>query len=205
MTTCETGLDFVPEFDGVFAEFPAEADVMAAVAADEIDQAHLVILQIAADFTQFFDVILQMLDGEVDFGLDRRLVFVFGGFEIGLHIGDLLVGLDDVGDDPADEGQRAIGFGELESLGGPGRGNGFWGGETRTSHQKRPPFCRATEQTAEGCSRVAVIALVVRGILAKPSEASPRFEGDSLHRDYDRSPASVNLPKHRHFGMVGIS
>jgi len=45
----ESGLDFMPVCDGFLSELPAEADIVSAVAADEIDKADLIILQIAAD------------------------------------------------------------------------------------------------------------------------------------------------------------
>ena len=46
----EAGVAFVPVTDFVFAEFPAEADIVAAMSAGEVDEAHLVVLQFAADF-----------------------------------------------------------------------------------------------------------------------------------------------------------
>jgi len=113
---------------------------MTAVPADEIDQTHLKVLEIATDLVKFFDVILEMLDNEVELGLDRGLILVLGGFEGGLQESDVLVGPDDVGNDPANERQRTICLGQFESLGGARRGHGFWGCETRTGHRKRPPF-----------------------------------------------------------------
>src|SRR5580658_6467856 len=44
----ESGLDFMPIGDGFLAELPAEADIVPAVPADEIDEAHLIVLQIAS-------------------------------------------------------------------------------------------------------------------------------------------------------------
>ena len=91
---------------------------MAAVPADEIDEPHLEVLQIATDFMQFFHVILEMLNNEVELGLNRGLILVLGGFKGGLQESDVLVCLDDVGNDPANKGQRTICLGEFESLGG---------------------------------------------------------------------------------------
>ena len=84
---------------------------MAAMSADEIDQSHLEILEIATDLMEFFHIILEMLDNEVELGLDGGLILVFGGLKRGLEDGDVLVGPDDVRDDPANEGQRSIGLG----------------------------------------------------------------------------------------------
>jgi len=155
---------------------------MAAVAADEIDEAHLEVLQIAADFVQFFDVILEMLDNEVELGLNGGLILVLGGFKGGLQKGDVLVCLDDVGNDPANKRQRTICLGEFESLGGARRRHGFWGCETRTSHRQRPPFSpRRLTSPAGSCGG---------------HQPKSHWRGASAMRDlsdYDRSWAGVNL------------
>ena len=62
LPTGESGLDFMPVGDGFFAKFPAEADIVSAMAADEIDEAHLIVLQIATDFVQLVDVVLEVFD-----------------------------------------------------------------------------------------------------------------------------------------------
>jgi hypothetical protein len=136
----EAGLDFVPKADGVFAELPAEANVVATMTAEEIDEAYLVVLEVAADVVQLLDIALEVLDGDIDPGLDGRLILVLGGFQIGLERRYLLVCFNDVGDDTADQRQGTDCLGEFESLSDPGGRNGLWGGESRTSHRKRPPF-----------------------------------------------------------------
>ena len=77
----EPGLDFMPVGDGFLAELPAEADIVSAVSADEIDKAHLVVLEIASDFVQFVDVILEMFNLAVELELEGRLILVLGGFQ----------------------------------------------------------------------------------------------------------------------------
>ena len=113
----EAGLDFVPIGDGFFAELPAEADIVSAVPADEIDEAHLIVFQIAANFMQLVDVVLQVLDLAIELELEGRLILVLGGFKGRLESSDPFVGLDDVGDNAANQGERSIGLGQLEFFG----------------------------------------------------------------------------------------
>lgn len=99
----ESGLDFMPVGNGFFAELPAEADIVSTVAADEIDKAHLIVLQIASDFMQLVDVVLEVLNLSVELELEGRLILVLGGFQGCLEGSNPLVRLDDVGDDAANQ------------------------------------------------------------------------------------------------------
>lgn len=49
----EAGVEFVPVFDSLFSQVPAEVDVAAFVAADEVDQADAGVFQFAADVVEF--------------------------------------------------------------------------------------------------------------------------------------------------------
>src|SRR5690348_9895512 len=51
------GADFVPVRDALLAQLPAEVNVARFVPADEVDQADLVVLQLAADFGKFVHVV----------------------------------------------------------------------------------------------------------------------------------------------------
>ena len=113
----ESGLDFMPVGDGFFTELPAEADVVSAVPADEIDKAHLIVLQITTDFMQLIDIVLEMFDLSVELELEGGLILVFGGFQRCLEGSNPLVGLDDVSDDATNQRQRSVGLGQLELLG----------------------------------------------------------------------------------------
>jgi hypothetical protein len=115
----ESGLDFMPIGDGFLAELPAEADIVPAVPADEIDEAHLIVLQIASDFMELIDVVLEVLNLSVELELEGRLILVLGGFQGCLQCGDPLVGLDDVGYDSANQGQRSVGLRQFELFGRP--------------------------------------------------------------------------------------
>lgn len=119
LAACEAGLDFVPIRDGLFAQLPAEANIVSVVAADEIDQAHLIVFQIATDFVEFFDIVLQMFDGSVKLGLQDGLLLGLGAIEGSLQRGDLIVGLYDVRHNTTYQRERPIRLSQLESLGGP--------------------------------------------------------------------------------------
>jgi hypothetical protein len=195
----EAGLDFVPEADGVFAELPAEADVVAAVTAEEIDEAHLIVLQVAADVVELLDVILEVLNGDVDARLNRRLVFVLGRFEVRLERRDLLVGFDNVGNDAAHQRQGTVCLGELESLGDPGRSNGFWSSESRTSHRKRPPFYWAIRIRLKQSGR------------RRPSrvggsrERIANLQGDALFKGSTSTAIMIDAPPLSTCQTIGIS
>src|SRR5207302_10180201 len=64
-------LHLVPIADPLFAELPAEAYVAALVAADEIDQAQAVILQLRADLGQLVHVVLQVLEVDLESVLEE--------------------------------------------------------------------------------------------------------------------------------------
>src|SRR4051794_9110302 len=103
------GVDLVPVADLLFAQLPAQVDVAGLVAADEVDQADLVVLQLAADLAQLVDEVFQPAHGRVELGLGGRLVLGAAGLlHLGLEPQDQAVGFDDVADDAADERQRAV-------------------------------------------------------------------------------------------------
>src|SRR5581483_2152446 len=117
LATGEAGLKLVPEADFFLAELPAEADVAALMAADEIDQAVLRILQLAADAVQLIDERLKAFDRLLVLPLLSGGVFLVARCRRTLlQRLDLFVHLDDVSDDPLDERQGAVGLGEGEPL-----------------------------------------------------------------------------------------
>jgi hypothetical protein len=124
LTACEARLDFMPVADGLFAELPAEADVVAAVAADEIDESGLEVLHVATDAVEFVDVILQEFHRTIEVFLESGLILGLGRGEGSLVVGHAVVGFDDVADDAPDKGKCPAGFGECESLDRVGRGYG---------------------------------------------------------------------------------
>ena len=65
----------MPIRDLPFAELPAEVDIAALVAADEIDQAGLVVLQLAADFAELINQILKAIELLFQLGFGLLLVF----------------------------------------------------------------------------------------------------------------------------------
>src|SRR3954466_529952 len=65
----EARVQLVPVGDLALAHLPAEVHVAALVAADEIDQARLVVLELHADARQLIDERLKAIDG----GLELRL------------------------------------------------------------------------------------------------------------------------------------
>ena len=78
MSAGESRLDFMPIADRFLAELPAEADIMPAMAADEIDQTHLIIFQVATDAVQLIDITLEIFNLPVELNLYGLLVFVLG-------------------------------------------------------------------------------------------------------------------------------
>ena len=127
----ETGGEFVPVGDFGFAEFPAEVDVALAVAvvvaADEIDQAGLVVFKLDADFIELIDEVGQAIDGGVEVFLDGGDVFGSdGGFHsLAMAVGQG-VGFDDVGDDALNKREGLIGLLEGESPGVVAGGWSLW-------------------------------------------------------------------------------
>jgi len=115
----ETTLDLVPISDVILTQLPAKADVVPAMATQKIDQAGLIILQLAPHLVQLVHVILKQLDGVVQFPLLGGLVPLLGGCQIGLKGGHLIMRFDDIADDPLDQRQSAIRLGQLKSFGGP--------------------------------------------------------------------------------------
>lgn len=105
----EAGVQFVPVFDGRFAEFPAEADLAALVAADEIDKANREVFEFTADVVQLIDVLLHPVGFMFQVFLDDLLLL--GGQALGelfLQGGGACVGAHDVFDDPADQREGLV-------------------------------------------------------------------------------------------------
>jgi hypothetical protein len=62
----EAGGDLVEELNFLFAQFPAEADVVTFVAADKIDEAGLIVLQFTADVMQLTEQAVEAIDGQLE-------------------------------------------------------------------------------------------------------------------------------------------
>lgn len=140
MAAGKAGVEFVPVFDVVFTELPAEVDVAALVAADEVDEAGLKILEFAADVGEFIDVGLKVQAFGVEAFLEGLLVAGgFGDFDLFVEIGHGLVRTDDVSHDAADEGEGFVSLGEGKAPFRTGRSNRTGGSRLGTSHN-RPPF-----------------------------------------------------------------
>src|SRR4051812_44452147 len=75
LATGKPGVHLVPVADGRLPQLPAEADVAALVPAGEVDQAHPIVLQLAADLGQLVDEILEVLEVRLEPALD----FLLGG------------------------------------------------------------------------------------------------------------------------------
>src|SRR5688572_20848290 len=132
----EAGVKLVEVGDRLLAQLPAEIDVAALVAADEIDQTYLEVLQLAADLGQLVEVDVEAVDGRIQFGLYAVMLFAGGGFEVGLELGGLLAGGHDVADDSTDQGQRLVCFLEGKTPAGSGGKNRLGSKRLRTGHGK---------------------------------------------------------------------
>ena len=152
---------------------------MALVAADEVDEAHLIVFDVHSDFMKLVDVGLELLDVAVEFGLELGLLLGLGRGQLGLEGGDFFVRLDDVLHDATNQGESAIRLSECESLSGSGKRDRSRGEELRTRHLRATFLC----------------------CVGRPILSQSRGHCDRFKSDYDLSPAAVNFIPNMHVAL----
>src|SRR5262245_25834857 len=75
----KAAVQLVPVVDPVFAQLPAQVDIAALVAGQEIDQADRAVLQLAANLVDLFNQIVQALEFSFEFVLQEIKLPAAGG------------------------------------------------------------------------------------------------------------------------------
>jgi hypothetical protein len=144
------GILFVPVADRRFAQFPAKTDIAAMVTAGKVDQALVVILQIAANLGQLVDVIFEEAHHRIQISLQRDLVFDCRMLDCVLQSRCFAMSDDDVIHHARNQRKRADRLLKREVPSRARRLDGLGGEELRTRH-KLTAFLgdpTATEQNA---------------------------------------------------------
>jgi hypothetical protein len=134
LTAGEAGVAFVPVTDFFLAKLPAKADIMAAMAAGEVNQTHLVIFQFASDFRQFIDVIFKMVHRQLKAILHFVLALWAAICEFLLKFDGIRMRPDDIAHDTLNQREGFVGLVEGETSAGTGGADGSWGKKLRTRH-----------------------------------------------------------------------
>lgn len=102
----KAGVQLMPVGDLFFAHAPTEVDIASLVAAEEINQARLVVLQLDADFIQLMDVILEPFEDRFELLLKHAGIFRRGdGLKLGLEFHGSAMGIDDIANDSSYQGK----------------------------------------------------------------------------------------------------